>query len=108
MVHIAFIDTIMLYGNVAITCWIAQKKLMEKKREEVIIKLQGLLKGWLVRRSHQRQKAAIIRFQAGNIILSAYARLYHLLKLCEQQLVVSLLGASLQQENKPKKRNYFR
>lgn len=61
----------------AITCWVAQRKLMEKKREEMIIKLQALLRGWLVRRSHQQQKAAIIRFQAGNIIPLAYIWLCH-------------------------------
>ena len=45
---------------------------MEKKKEEMIIKLQALLRGWLVRRHHQQQKAAVIRFQAGNIIPLAY------------------------------------
>ena len=52
--------------------WLAQKKLMEKKREEMIIKFQALLRGWLVRRNYQQQKAAVIRFQAGNIIPLAY------------------------------------
>lgn len=49
--------------------WLAQRK----KQEEMIIKLQALLRGWLVRRHHRQQKAAIIRFQAGNIIPLAYA-----------------------------------
>ena len=81
---------------------------MEKKREEMIIKLQALLRGWLVRRSHQQQKAAIIRFQAGNIIPLAYIWLCHSLKLYEQQLVVLLLAAILQQRNVLKKRDYYR
>lgn len=41
---------------------------MEKKKEEITIKLQALLRGWLVRRNHQQQKDAIIKFQAGNTI----------------------------------------
>ena len=41
---------------------------MKKKKEEMIIKLQALLRGWLVRRNHQHQKAVLIRLQAGNIV----------------------------------------
>lgn len=55
---------------VAMSQWLTQKKLMQQKREEMIIKFQALLRGWLVRRNHQQQKATIIKFQAGNVIHS--------------------------------------
>ena len=79
---------------------------MERKQEEMIIKLQALLRGWLVRRHHRQQKAAIIRFQAGNII--PFSICIYILTLCKQQFVVFLLVASLQQKNVLKKKYYNR